>query len=66
MNLNKEEPTEGMCGFSIRAEAAQINRLGALFLRLHKCCRGEFRWQPIEGDTFDEDSSERADEPLKR
>jgi hypothetical protein len=58
MNLNKTEPEDGMCGFSIRTEAARINRLGALFLRLHKSSRGELRWGPIEGDRFEEDAGE--------
>jgi hypothetical protein len=61
MNLNDAEPMEGMCCFSIRAETARINRLGALFLRLHECSRGELRWGPIGGDSFDEDADHRVD-----
>lgn len=61
MNLNEPEPRDGKCTFSISAEAGRINRLGALFLRLHKSIRGEVRWGPIEGETFEENAGERVD-----
>ncbi len=58
MNLNEEVPRDGVCAFSILAEAGRINRLGALFLRLHKASRGQIQWGPIEGDSFEENAGE--------
>jgi len=58
MNLNEEPPRDGVCGFSILAEAGRINRLGALFLRLHKSSHGQIRWEPIEGESFEENAEQ--------
>jgi hypothetical protein len=44
MNLNRTEPYEGLCSFSIPAEPAQIARLGRLFVRLHERPSTSFRW----------------------
>jgi hypothetical protein len=45
-NLNRPEPDEGACRFSIRAEAAAINRLGKLFEEFAKLRHVELRWSP--------------------
>ncbi len=45
MNLNRAEPDEGSCSFSIKVEeAAQICRLGRLFQRLREKPATSFRW----------------------
>ena len=45
-NLNQPEPDEGACRFSIRTEAAAINRLGNLFEKFSELRHLELRWGP--------------------
>jgi hypothetical protein len=49
INLNQAEPDEGACRFSIRVEAAGINRLGELFEEFAKLGHLELRWGPAVG-----------------
>lgn len=53
VNQNTIEPYEGQSTFSIRADAAQINRLGDLFLKLSELKELEFHWSPTEAEMFD-------------
>lgn len=46
INLNEEEPLEGESLFSLRAEAAAINKLGKLFIEFSKLEHKEFHWSP--------------------
>lgn len=46
INKNTVEPHEGICRFSIEADAASINRLGVLFQRFSKLEDFEFEWSP--------------------
>jgi len=62
MNLNGDAPNDGRCSFSIAdVEAAQISRLGRLFLRLHSHASGYFLWTPAE-EEFRPDPSGAVDE----
>jgi hypothetical protein len=54
MNLNEAEPDEGICKFSIRAEAAAINRLGELFNQLSKLKHLEFRWNLRDDELYEQ------------
>jgi hypothetical protein len=54
INLNTKEPDEGKCQFSIRAEAASVNRLGKLFEDFSKLEHLEFRWSLKESGLFQE------------
>lgn len=45
-NINAVEPNEGICRFSIRTDAAAINRLGVLFEKFSKLEDFEFEWSP--------------------
>lgn len=49
MNNNWREPDEGVCEFSIQAEAAAINRLGSLLKRFSKWEHLELLWQ-LDGE----------------
>lgn len=53
MNNNTREPHEGTCTFSIKAEAAAINRLGSLFLTLSRLEHLEFRWTREDQELFE-------------
>ena len=46
INNNTVEPYEGMCRFSIQADAAAINRLGEKFLMFSELRELEFEWSP--------------------
>ena len=46
ININAVEPNEGICRFSIRADAASINRLGVLFEKFSRLKDFEFEWSP--------------------
>ena len=46
INQNSGEPDEGVCRFSIKAEPASINHLGALFERFSELRHLEFTWSP--------------------
>lgn len=54
INLNKDEPDEGVCRFSISAEAAAVNRLGKLFEQFSELKHLEFRWSRKEAELFEE------------
>jgi hypothetical protein len=54
INLNTDEPNEGICRFSISVEAASINRLGKLFEEFSKLEHLEFRWSLKETELFEE------------
>jgi Mn-dependent DtxR family transcriptional regulator len=53
INKNTEEPEEGICRFSICAEASAINRLGKLFETFSELKHLEFRWSPKESELFE-------------
>lgn len=46
IDLNRDAPDEGVCRFSIPAEAAAINRLGELLVRFAELRHAELRWTP--------------------
>jgi hypothetical protein len=52
INMNQSNPNEGICEFSIKAEASAMNRLGKLFSDFHKLQHLEFRWTPSDGELF--------------
>jgi hypothetical protein len=54
INLNEKEPEEGICKFSIRAEAAAINRLGELFEHFSKLSHLELRWNLKDGQLYEQ------------
>ena len=54
INRNSVEPDEGVCRFSIRADAASINRLGVLFEKFHELRHLELRWSPEEAELFED------------
>jgi hypothetical protein len=56
MNGSSSPPNEGRCEFSIRAEAAAINRLGALLEQFSKLGHRELHW----GARFMESCSKRC------
>jgi hypothetical protein len=53
MNGNSSPPNEGRCEFSIRAEAAAINRLGALLEQFSKLGHRELHWGLDYGELFE-------------
>jgi hypothetical protein len=53
VNNNSAEPNEGVCRFSIKVEAASINRLGALFEKFSELKHFELRWSPNEAELFE-------------
>jgi hypothetical protein len=53
MNNNAREPHEGRCTFSIKAEAAAINRLGSLFLTFSRLEHLEFHWNLEDQELFE-------------
>jgi hypothetical protein len=52
INRNTEEPDEGICRFSILAEAAAVNNLGKLFEEFSRLKHLEFRWSQKESELF--------------
>jgi hypothetical protein len=54
INQNSDEPHEGVCRFSLRAEAASINRLGGLFEKFSELRHLEFVWSPDESQLFED------------
>ena len=54
INQNSDEPNEGMCRFSLWAEAASINRLGVLFEKFAELQHLELRWSPDEALLFED------------
>ena len=46
ININAVEPHEGICRFSIKADAVSINRLGILFEKFSELEDFEFEWSP--------------------
>jgi hypothetical protein len=54
INKNSIEPNEGICRFSVQADAASLNRLGVLFEKFHELRHLEFRWSPNEAELFEE------------
>ena len=50
VNQNSAEPNEGIAQFSIKAEAAAINRLGALFEEFARLSHRSLRWTPSDGE----------------
>jgi hypothetical protein len=52
INLNSEEPNEGVCRFSISMDAASVNRLGGLFEKFSELRHLEFRWSENETELF--------------
>jgi len=53
INLRAAEPEEGMCKFSLRADAASINRLGELFVQFAQLRHLEFRWSLRSAELFE-------------
>lgn len=53
INNNTEEPEEGICRFSILAEASAVNNLGKLFEKFSELKHLEFRWSPDEFEIFE-------------
>jgi hypothetical protein len=54
MNSNSSPPNEGVCEFSIRAEAAAINRLGALLEQFSRLGHLELHWRLDDSELFEE------------
>lgn len=54
INQNTVEPYEGVCRFSIVADAAAINRLGLLFEKFSELQNLEFKWTPDESEQFEQ------------
>jgi hypothetical protein len=52
INKNTQEPDEGICRFSILAEASAVNNLGKMFERFSELKHLEFRWSPEESELF--------------
>jgi hypothetical protein len=52
INNNTKEPNEGICRFSIIAEAAEVNNLGKLFEEFSRLNHLEFRWSQKESELF--------------
>ncbi|RYX85104.1 hypothetical protein EON83_07605 [bacterium] len=46
INLNRDEPEEGICRFSMRCEPWSLERLGNLFLAFARLEHLEFKWVP--------------------
>lgn len=63
IDLNEETPNDGYCEFSFHVEAAQLNRLGHLFCKIHEYERGEFHWNNNSALIF-EDHREMEDDAL--
>lgn len=53
INLNAADPEEGICKFSLRADAASINRLGELFVQFSQLRHLEFRWSLRSAELFE-------------
>jgi hypothetical protein len=53
INKNMDEPEEGICQFSIKAEAFAVNRLGKLFEKFSKLKHLEFKWTPKGDEMFE-------------
>lgn len=53
INSNTIQPNEGMCEFSIKAEAAAINRLGVLLEEFSKLAHLELQWRLDDGELFE-------------
>jgi hypothetical protein len=53
LNQNQGEPDEGICEFSIRADVAAVNRLGALFTEFAELKHLEFQWNPDESAMYE-------------
>ena len=58
INLNTETPGEGICKFSIRTEAAAINRLGQLFEQFGKLAHLEMHWNLKNGQLYERHQTE--------
>lgn len=54
INLNEQEPSEGQCKFSIRAEPAAINRLGRLLESFGELSHLEMHWNLKEGQLYEQ------------
>ena len=54
MNGNSSPPNEGVCEFSIRAEAAAVNRLGALLEQFSRLRHRELHWRLDDSELFEE------------
>ena len=63
IDRNEETPNDGYCEFSLHVEAAQLNRLGRRFCRLHELERGEIHWNSKSALIF-EDSREMGENTL--
>ena len=46
IDLNQQEPDEGICQFSIEAEPASLNRLGGLLIEFGQLRHRELLWIP--------------------
>lgn len=46
MNLNRDEPEEGACRFSMKCEPNSLVRLGELFIAFERLEHLEFKWVP--------------------
>ncbi len=54
MSGNSSPPNDGACEFSIRAEAAAINRLGSLLEQFSGLDHRELHWRLDDGELFKE------------
>lgn len=54
MNLNQDEPEEGVCKFSFPVEMSAVNRLGKLFERFSLLLHLELRWTPSDGKVYEQ------------
>jgi hypothetical protein len=53
MNLNQDEPEEGVCKFSFPVEMSAVNRLGKLFERFSLLLHLELWWTPSDGKVYE-------------
>jgi hypothetical protein len=55
IDLKQEVPNNGYCEFCLHVEeVAQLNRLGNLFHQLYEHERGEFHWNNISAQIFED------------
>jgi len=53
INLNQQEPDEGICQFSFPVEVSALSRLGQFFSTFSKLQHLELRWSPSGGALFE-------------
>lgn len=60
VNNNTNEPLEGMCAFSIPADAAAINRLGVMLTKFAELKHLELHWSLGEEELFEFHQNDNA------